>query len=170
MRGRAEDQEVLVRYLLGELTDAERTRIELLFFSDEGYYEHLLAVEDELRYDFAQGRLAPARRERFARRFLRAGQDRGDIGFPAALLSRLAARKADAVRSTDEATFRDSEEQGAEGNWARLRARLRAIVAANPMLGGTRFRLAFAATAIILVAVFAAVIQRTIAYHRQLNQ
>src|SRR5215471_4901141 len=100
MNSRSEDPEVLLRYLLGELPDAERTLIEQRFFTDEDYYEQLLAVEDELRYDFVQGRLSPARRESFERRFLGTSRDRNSLDFPGALISGLSVRK-EAVRKRE---------------------------------------------------------------------
>ena len=43
MKRKSEDAEVHVRYLLGELPEAERARIEQRFFTDEDYYEQVLA-------------------------------------------------------------------------------------------------------------------------------
>jgi len=185
MNSRSEDPEVLLRYLLGELPDTERTLIEQRFFADEDYYEQLLAVEDELRYDFVQGRLSAARRESFERRFLGISRDRNNLDFPGALLSGLSARKEAArkeaarnkgkgkkelAQSTQQPGSDFPRRSAGHHIWAKIPARLDAIIAANPMLGARGFRLAFSATGVILVAAFGLMIQRTIAYRSQLNQ
>lgn len=65
-----ETQELMLRYLSGELSDDEQSRIEEKFFADEHYFEQMLAAEDGLIDDFVQGRLSPSEREKFDR-FLR---------------------------------------------------------------------------------------------------
>jgi hypothetical protein len=90
MENQANNEDVLVRYLLGELSDEEQTRIEQLFFTDDQYYEQLLAVENELRYDYAQGKLSGTRGRTFEKRFLASSDDRAQTSLAEELLKRLA--------------------------------------------------------------------------------
>lgn len=64
------DDEALQRYLLGQLPEEEQRRLEERFFSDDECFEELLAVEDDLVYDYARDVLADRERELFERRFL----------------------------------------------------------------------------------------------------
>jgi len=70
MKDERANEEMLVRYLLGQLSEEEQQRIEQRFFDDEQYYQRLLEVEDELRCAYAQGALPRAQHEQFERRFL----------------------------------------------------------------------------------------------------
>ena len=74
------NDEVLVRYLLGELTEPESDRIECAYFSDEGLHEQILAMESELTDAYLHGQLAPDDLRRFESRFMstREGRDRVD--------------------------------------------------------------------------------------------
>src|SRR5205809_7076244 len=89
MNSQANNEDLLVRYLLGEVSDEEQVRIEQLFFTDDQYFEQLLAVENELRYDYAQGKLSDNNRRRFEKRFLVSSEDRAQTSLAEALLKRL---------------------------------------------------------------------------------
>jgi hypothetical protein len=171
MKTRSEDHEVLVRFLLGELSEAEQARIEQLFFTDEDYFEHLLAVEDELRYDYVQGRLSPAHREKFTKRFLTSPSSRDSLGIPESVMSRLSVRKAgtkdDAARQL---AVGYSAHRPAGIAWVKLGSHFTNLIAANPMFASTAFRWGFASAAIIVVAGFALMIQLTISYRGQVDQ
>jgi hypothetical protein len=75
MREEADNEKLLVRYLLGNLPEEQRLQVEGLFLGDDQQYEQLLALEDELFYDYAQGKLSPGERERFEERFLASGRN-----------------------------------------------------------------------------------------------
>ena len=64
MRQRTELEELMVRFLLGELSEQERSRIEERFLSDNVFFEQLLAVEQALIDDHVQGRLSPVENDR----------------------------------------------------------------------------------------------------------
>ena len=66
----ASEEKLLRRYLLGELSEQEQLAVEERVFADEDSYQQLVILEDELRYDYAQGVLPPNQRERFEKRFL----------------------------------------------------------------------------------------------------
>jgi hypothetical protein len=56
--------------LLGKLPEKERLQVEGEFLSDDRGYERILALEDELYYDYVQNKLSPGDREQFEKRFL----------------------------------------------------------------------------------------------------
>jgi hypothetical protein len=59
-----------VRYLLGQLSDEDRERIERAYFSTGAEFDAMLAAEDELFFDYAAGRLTSEERAAFAQRCL----------------------------------------------------------------------------------------------------
>jgi hypothetical protein len=70
MREEAENEKLLIRYLLGDLPEDQRLQVEERFLGEDQHYERLLALEDELFYDYAQGKLSPGERKQFEERFL----------------------------------------------------------------------------------------------------
>lgn len=64
------NENLMTQYLLGELSEDEKLELEEHFFTNDNSFEQLLALEDELRYDYAQGGLTPAQRRQFEQRFL----------------------------------------------------------------------------------------------------
>jgi anti-sigma factor RsiW len=64
------DQDRLIAYLLGKLSEQEESSLEALYFSDEAAHEELLAAEDELIDRYVAGELQGTDRERFERLFL----------------------------------------------------------------------------------------------------
>src|ERR1700752_3060019 len=65
-----EDDPSLRRYLLGELTDGERERIEERLLVEVALLDELEAAEDDLIEDFLQGALGAREREGFDLYFL----------------------------------------------------------------------------------------------------
>lgn len=53
----SDEQEAMVRYLMGQSAEGERARVEERFFSDGAYFDQLLALEDSLIDDFVSGRM-----------------------------------------------------------------------------------------------------------------
>jgi len=64
-------EELLVRYLLGKMSDQERDRVDEQFFGDRDFLEQLLTVEDDLIDDYVRGELSPSDRRQFEEFFLR---------------------------------------------------------------------------------------------------
>ncbi|MEJ7616641.1 MAG: hypothetical protein WKF30_06655 [Pyrinomonadaceae bacterium] len=60
----------LVRYLLGDASDAEKIRLEEEYFGDDGFFGQLLVVEDDLIDAYVRGELSESDRERFEKSFL----------------------------------------------------------------------------------------------------
>lgn len=63
--------ENLTRYLLGDLPEEERARLEDDFLGDEGLFERVADAENDLVDDYVGGRLAARERERFEQHYLR---------------------------------------------------------------------------------------------------
>jgi anti-sigma factor RsiW len=79
---RIDSQEDLIkRYLLGELSEAEQTALEDEYFIDPSEYDRLCKAEDELLDRYARGSLPEADRERFERSYLTNPQRRRHVMF-----------------------------------------------------------------------------------------
>jgi hypothetical protein len=52
-----EQEAIMVRYLLGQSPEEERSHVEERYFSDGAYFDQLLALEDSLIDDFVSGRM-----------------------------------------------------------------------------------------------------------------
>ena len=65
-----------MRYLLGDLTEKERVRVEEEYFADDDAFENLAAVRDELTDLYARGELKGRERERYEQHFLSTGPRR----------------------------------------------------------------------------------------------
>jgi hypothetical protein len=89
MREEANNEKLLVRYLLGDLPEEQRLQVEARFLGDDQHYEQLLALEDELFYDYAQGKLSPGERRQFEERFLASGRNRGRAILSSALVRKM---------------------------------------------------------------------------------
>lgn len=80
------DQTEAVKYLLGELTEAEQARLEEQFFHDAALSEALSEAEDDLIDQYAREELSPHERERFEGHFLISERRREKVKFARALL------------------------------------------------------------------------------------
>ena len=78
-------EELIKRYLLGELLEAEQAALEDEYFADQSKYNQLCQMEDMLIDDYARGALSPAERQRFARHFLATPRRREHLNFAQAL-------------------------------------------------------------------------------------
>jgi cellobiose-specific phosphotransferase system component IIA len=65
-----EEKQLLNRYLLGELSEAEQTSLEADYFSDPELFERLVGIENELVDGYARGSLPTAVRKRFEEHYL----------------------------------------------------------------------------------------------------
>jgi hypothetical protein len=90
MKDESDNGKLLTRYLLGNLPEEERLQVEVEFLRDDQRYEQLLALENELFYDYAQNKLSPADREQFEKRFLSSEQNRKRAVLAAALARKMA--------------------------------------------------------------------------------
>lgn len=85
------DDETLPRYLLGHVSEEERSAVEMRFLAEEDFFQRLIAAEDELRVAYARGQLNPADRERFEQRFLIFEDERLKVDDARAMMAELAA-------------------------------------------------------------------------------
>jgi anti-sigma factor RsiW len=89
--GTIDQRDYLTAYLLGELPAEEELALERDYFVDDAAYERLLVVEDELAFDFAEGRLSPERRARFEKTIGAGERGRENVQFAQSLLAALRA-------------------------------------------------------------------------------
>ncbi|MGH9836665.1 MAG: hypothetical protein ACREBD_20980 [Blastocatellia bacterium] len=87
MRTQNAEDELLVRYLLGQLNESDAERIERDYFNDDDFYERLEAVEDELIDAYARDGLRAEEREQFEKYFLRDAERRERVEFAREWLS-----------------------------------------------------------------------------------
>jgi hypothetical protein len=80
-----EGNEAAVRYLLGEMDEHERERLQEAYFADDALFARLLEAEDDLVDAYVRGRLSEARRLRFEQRFGQAPAHAGRLRFARAL-------------------------------------------------------------------------------------
>jgi hypothetical protein len=66
----------LLRYLLGQLSEAEQSSVEERFITDSDVHALLCEVENDLIADYVRGRLAPEERERFERHYMATAANR----------------------------------------------------------------------------------------------
>jgi len=82
-----DDLERLRRFLLGDIADAEREAIERQCLAEHSLiFDQLVALEDELRFDYLLGRLSPADHARFERRYVSTADGRARLAFAQAIL------------------------------------------------------------------------------------
>ena len=67
---RVVDDEVIARYLLGELPAEEQTELERRYFADPELLDRMDAVEDDLIDEYVRQELKPEQRQHFERHFL----------------------------------------------------------------------------------------------------
>lgn len=89
MREKLIDDNLMLRYLLGDLPETEQLRLEECFFTDDEFYQQMLALEDELKYDYAQGLLTTTQRAQFEQRFLATPEKRQQAAVAGLLLDKL---------------------------------------------------------------------------------
>ncbi len=77
------DEQQRRRYLLGDLSEAQRTSVEEEYFTDDDAFERLLAAEHDLVDDYVRGTLPPTERER-AEEWV--GKDKAKVAVAKALM------------------------------------------------------------------------------------
>ena len=85
MRSERVDEMLLVRYLLGDLTEEEQVQVEDRAFEDAEYLGALEAAEADLIDSYVRGELSQLERRGFERRFLTSPQRRSKVEFARAL-------------------------------------------------------------------------------------
>ncbi|OLE54259.1 MAG: hypothetical protein AUG51_09135 [Acidobacteria bacterium 13_1_20CM_3_53_8] len=80
-----EREELIKKYLLGELAGDEQAEVEIRVLTDQGYFNELLLVEDEITDDFVSGTLSGHEQERTRDYFLAVPERRQKLKFIKAL-------------------------------------------------------------------------------------
>src|SRR5579885_2224513 len=84
-----DSDEILTRYLFGELSEPEQARLEARYFEDALAFERWTRLEAEIVGGYARGRLSPQMRERFERTYLADPNRRAHLRFGEALAAKL---------------------------------------------------------------------------------
>ena len=82
-------EQMMTRYLLGELSESERADLERRYFAEAAVFERLSQCESDLMDDYARGRLSPETRERFEKAYLADPERRARLRFSEALVAKL---------------------------------------------------------------------------------
>jgi anti-sigma factor RsiW len=93
-----DDEELMHRYLLGELPEEEQEKLEARYFADDELFELLLVIEDDLLDRYARGNFSEHERKRLERHFLQSQARRKRLMFTEALMKHLAALAQDVRR------------------------------------------------------------------------
>jgi hypothetical protein len=133
-------EDLIERYLLGELSAAEQTALEDEYFGDESKYDRLCKAEDELLDRYARDYLSEADRERFERSYLTNPRRRRHVMFAQALAQ---------VVDENLAARRAAPQTAASERIERPEARLSWTSSLAQLLHGPRFALSIAAALLI---------------------
>lgn len=122
----AEREELIKRYLLGSLGEAEQATVEERLMVDEEYFNELPLVEGELADDFVFGNLSEAEEAKARNLFLAVPEWRLNLKY-AEVLEQFAARLGAGADATWESALAEAEENRyllatlMDGDWAGLR-------------------------------------------------
>ena len=81
------NDELIVRYLLGDLPEEKQSEIEDRAFQDEQYLHEILAAEGDLIDEYVRGELSDSSRRQFESRFLSSAERRRKVVFARAMAS-----------------------------------------------------------------------------------
>lgn len=108
MSQQLEKEDQIRRYLLGELSEEEREQLEKRLLSDDDFYQQVLAVENELIYDFVCDDLTGQEEMSFRRHVLPVPEHREDIKFARALRKYIRENRPSVTETTPVAEARAS--------------------------------------------------------------
>ena len=78
-------ENLIARYLLGELSEEQQVAIEDQAFADQKYLASITSVENDLIDEYVRNELSPAERQRFEKQFLASAERRKRVEFARAL-------------------------------------------------------------------------------------
>lgn len=99
MDQKAKTEELMTRYLLGRLSETERTQVEQVFFANNEYFEQLLSVEDALIDRYSLDDLSPDDRKAFEELLRSSPQEWQELEFTRDLIKTVS--KADSSQKRD---------------------------------------------------------------------
>ena len=79
------DKKLIVRFLLGDLPERKRLKLEERIFKEDAFYEEVLAIQEELADDYVHKGLSASQTRRFESHFLQSPLRRERFQFAAAL-------------------------------------------------------------------------------------
>ncbi|HKX33200.1 MAG TPA: hypothetical protein VJ302_36320 [Blastocatellia bacterium] len=82
-------ENLIQRYLLGELAEADQTALEQELLTDRERFDQVWAFENELIDSYARGEMSRAERERFERRYLTSSLHRERVAIAKSLLTKI---------------------------------------------------------------------------------
>lgn len=85
MENKSTNEELIAKYLLGDLPEEEQARLEDRAFSDRDYMRNIVAVESDLIDEYVREGLSDSERRRFERRFLVSAERQRKVEFARAL-------------------------------------------------------------------------------------
>lgn len=118
MKSHTDNHSLIVDYLLGRLSETELDELESRYLHDEGLFQELQEIEDELIDDYATGVLSAPQEKSFEEYFLRSSDRREKLAFAQAMTKRAAAWQRETVVAPDSP---DEFEQSATNGRNRLR-------------------------------------------------
>ena len=104
-------ENLIARYLLGELSEEQQVEIEDRAFADQKYLASITAVENDLIDEYVRNELSAAERRRFEQKFLASAERRKRVEFARALagvIAEEAAPKKIVVHESRSWTWRDA--------------------------------------------------------------
>jgi hypothetical protein len=99
-------EESFVRYLLGQLSEEEQTRMEEKYFDDKDWFEQLQLVESELIDSYVCDRLSERDREAFENGFLQLAERRERIEFAQAWKAFVEKKSEDKAKNEQSSFFK----------------------------------------------------------------
>lgn len=102
------DEKQAVRFLLGDLPEESRLKVEERFFREDRFYEQLLAIQEELADDYVQDKLSASERAQFEKHFLRSARRRERVGFAVAFSQALSGHERPAPATPPNAPWWES--------------------------------------------------------------
>lgn len=90
LKNKAQEEAHLTRFLLGNISDGERERLEEGFFEDDEAFEEMLIAEDELTDAYVHGDLSTEERTQFEKLFLSSPQGQERVQFSRSLADAIA--------------------------------------------------------------------------------
>jgi hypothetical protein len=101
LKSELDNEELLKRFLLGDLPESERAEIEDRFLANDDFFQELLSGEDDLIDAYVRGELPPAERALFERRCLPTQHGRQRVEFARTLFNSISG-KTETVITTPE--------------------------------------------------------------------
>lgn len=77
---------LIIKYLLGQLSEDQMVKIEEEYVTDKNFFDQLVAVEDDLIDDYVRGRLSRRQRQQFETYFLCSAERQKKLEFARSLL------------------------------------------------------------------------------------